>query len=178
RLANELGYNLPENVAEDLPLNLTGRLQAPKTHVDLTNALALARENRTELASLRLAQQLRKENVDIARAGYWPQFELFAGYGAQSRQFDSDLSSQLHGWSAGARVNWPLFDGQLTRGKVQQARAQHERAGIDYDDVRRRIELEVRALYSTYIEAQEVLQSQEKVTEQATEALRLANARY
>ncbi|MEY2410525.1 MAG: hypothetical protein QOF48_3195 [Verrucomicrobiota bacterium] len=178
RLANELGYNLPETVAEDLPLNLTGRLEAPRTELGLATALAQALTNRSELASLRIAEQLRKEGIDTAKSGYRPHLELFAGYGVQNRQFESDLTSQIHGWSAGARVNWPLFDGQLTKGRIQQARAQHERSIIDYDDVRRRIELDVRALYSTFVEAKEVLESQQKVIEQATEALRLANARY
>ena len=41
----------------------------------------------------------------------------------------------------------------------------------------RRIELEVRTAYSQFIEAKEVLESQQKVVEQADEALRLANAR-
>ena len=178
RLANELGYDIPESVPEDLPLALTGRLEATPVDIALSAALAAALQNRTELASLRVAERLRKEDVDSARAGQRPQLQLFAGYGSQSRQFETDLTSEVHGWSAGARMNWALFDGQLTRGKVQQARARHERSAIDYDDVRRRIELEVRALYSTFIEAKEVLESQQKVTAQAAEALRLATARY
>ena len=178
RLANELGFDVPEGVPEDLPLRLTGRLEAPRAQVYLTNALSLALQNRTELSSLRLAERLRKEGVASAKADYLPRFELFAGYGAQSRQFAFDLTTEIHGWSAGARMNWSLFDGQLTKGRVQEARARHERVQLDYDDARRRIELEVRALFSTFVEAREVLESQEKVIEQATEALRLATARY
>lgn len=178
RLANELGWDVPAGVDEDLPLTLTGRLANGRTTIVLSNALALALEQRTELTSLRLAERLQKEGIDTAKAGNRPRLEIYAGYGAQSRQFDDDLTTEVHGWNAGARVNWPLFDGQLTKGKVQQARAQHERSVIDYDDARRRIELDVRALFSTYVEAREVLDSQEKVIEQATEALRLANARY
>jgi outer membrane protein TolC len=178
RLANELGWDVPAGVDEDLPLTLTGRLTAPKTDITLSNALAQALQNRTELTSLRLAEQLRKEGVVTAKAGNRPRLEVFAGYGAQSRQFDDRLSAEAHGWNAGARVNWPLWDGQLTKGKIQQARAQHERSQIDFDDARRRIELNVRALYSTFIEAREVLDSQQKVIDQATEALRLATARY
>jgi outer membrane protein TolC len=71
-----------------------------------------------------------------------------------------------------------IFDGNLTRGKVTEARARHERSLVDIDDVSRRIELQVRTAYSTFIEAREVLDSQEKVNEQAVEALRLANSRY
>ena len=53
----------------------------------------------------------------------------------------------------------------------------YERAGIELDDTRRRIELEVRTAYSSFIEAREVLESQKKVLEEAEEALRLASAR-
>jgi len=45
---------------------------------------------------------------------------------------------------AGVQLNWSIFDGFLTRGKVRQARANYERATIELDDVARRIELEVR----------------------------------
>jgi outer membrane protein len=45
------------------------------------------------------------------------------------------------------------------------------------DDAGRRIELEVRTAYSNFIEADEVLKSQEKVLEEAEEALRLSRAR-
>jgi outer membrane protein TolC len=45
------------------------------------------------------------------------------------------------------------------------------------DDKGRQIELEVRTAYSDFIEAREVLESQQKVQEQADEALREARAR-
>ncbi len=178
RIANELGWDVPVGMNEDLPLTLAGRLAAPRTDIALSDALAQALQNRTELTSLRLAGHLRQEGLATAKAGNRPRLEIFAGYGVQSRQFEPALTDEAHGWNAGARVNWPLWDGHLTKGKIQQARAQHERSLIDYEDVRRRIELEVRALYSTFVEAREVLDSQLKVIDQATEALRLATARY
>ena len=58
-----------------------------------------------------------------------------------------------------------------------EARALYERAGVELDDAGRRIELEVRTAYSNFIEADEVLKSQEKVLEEAEEALRLSRAR-
>jgi outer membrane protein TolC len=88
-----------------------------------------------------------------------------------------DLSNEKHGWIAGVQVTWSLFDGRRTEGKVKEATALYERAGVDLDDTGRRIELEVRTAYSNFIEADEVLKSQEKVQEEAEEALRLARAR-
>jgi len=62
--------------------------------------------------------------------------------------------------------------------RIKEAQALYERTGIDLDDTTRHIELEVRTAYSNFREADEVLKSQEKVVEQAQEAVRLATSRY
>ncbi len=84
---------------------------------------------------------------------------------------------ELDGWVIGGQLNWNIFDGMLTRGKVIQAKAQLVHAKADLEDRSRQIELEVRTDYSGLIEAREVLDSQQKVQEEAEEALRLARAR-
>jgi outer membrane protein len=178
RLVNELGVNLPRSVLDDVPLRLSGKLEKEPYPIDLPSALAQALEKRTELASMRTVEQLRKEGVKTAKSGYLPTLQIFAGYGADSRQFTDAFQAQVHGWEGGARAEWNFFDGMLTKGRVEQAKALQQRAIVDYDDATRRIELEVRTTYSTFSEAKEVLDSQEKVTEQAVEALRLANSRY
>ena len=178
RLLNDLGLSLPRSVLEDVPLQLADALRAEPYAVDLAVALPEALDRRTELASLRKAEELRKEGVRTAKAGYKPSVQLFAGYGVQNRQFETDLTAENHGWEAGARLSWDIWDGAHTSGKVREARARHERVLVDLDDVSRRIELEVRTAYSTFIEAKEVLESQGKVNEQAVEALRLSNSRY
>jgi outer membrane protein len=78
---------------------------------------------------------------------------------------------------AGAQMTWSIFDGRRTQGRILEAIATYERAGVDLDDTARRIELEVRTAFSNFIEAREVLESQKKVLEQAEEAVRLASAR-
>lgn len=177
-LINQMGLNLPRTVLEDVPLQLSGRLEPVPFDIDLPTALAQALQQRTELASLRKLEELRREGVKVARAGYWPSLQVFAGYGADSRRFTDRFTDEVHGWETGARLQWNLFDGMLTQGKVRQAQALEQRAAVELDDAIRRIELEVRVAYSSFIEAKDVLKSQEKVTEQAIEALRLANSRY
>jgi outer membrane protein TolC len=112
-----------------------------------------------------------------ARSGYKPTFEAYAGYEARSSLFTPDLTSDLHGWIAGVQLNWDLFDGRRTEGRIKEARARKDQAEIQVEDTGRRIELEVRTAYSNFREADEVLKSQQKVLEQADEALRLASAR-
>lgn len=176
-LANLLGYDVPHTVVEDIPLQLSGRLEADPTPIDLTAALAKALEQRTELAALRKAERLRQEAIVNAEAGRKPSAQIFAGVGSKSSRFSQHLTRDISGWDIGWQASWNIFDGWLVKGKVAEATALHRKAQEEIDDISRRIELDVRTAYSNFLEAQEVLESQKKVQEQAEEALRLANAR-
>jgi outer membrane protein len=176
-LVNLLGYTLPAEILEDVPLRLTDRLSAAPYAVALPAAIAQAFEHRTELGVLRRAEALRQEGVVNARAGARPSLQGFAGYGVRKASLDTALGAEVHGWFVGAQVNWDIFDGLLTQGKITQAKAEHQKSKTELDDTMRRIELEVRTAYSDFIQAREVLDSQKKVQEEADEALRLARAR-
>ena len=178
-LSNLLGYNLPREIWDDIPLNLTDTLDAAPYQVDLPAAIQQALARRTELVAARKTAELQRLNVVNAKAGYKPTVQVFAGYGWYNAQFTPpvELDHDIHGWNAGGQLSWDIFDGMLTHGKVVQARALYEKSRTDVDDKGRQIELEVRTAYSDFIEAREVLESQQKVQEQADEALREARAR-
>ncbi len=176
RLSDLLGEKIPKGT-DELPMELTDKLDAAPWDMELSASIALALERRTELEALRKAEALRTENIANAKAGYKPSVQIYAGYGAKNSQFSSDLEEELHGWEAGAQLNWNIFDGFLTKGRVQEAVGLHKRAQEELVEAERGVEVEVRTAYSSFIDAKEVLRSQEKVQESAEESLRLANAR-
>jgi outer membrane protein TolC len=179
-LSNLLGYNLPREITDNIPLNLTDTLDAAPYEINLSDALQQALENRPELLALRKTEELQKLNITDASSGYQPQLQVFAGYNVFNEQYGTpipDLGSYLDGWNAGAQVSWDIFDGMLTHGKVVQAKAQYEKSKTAVDEEMRTVELEVRTAYSDFLEAQEVLESQKTVLEEAEESLREANAR-
>jgi outer membrane protein TolC len=176
-LANLLGYNLPRDVWENVPLNLTDTLAATPYDVNLPDAIQQALTRRTELVALRKQVELNQLNIVNARSGYKPTVSVFAGYNWMNNEFSTELGNNLNGWNAGAQMSWDIFDGLLTHGKVIQANAQYAHAKTDLTDQSRQIELAVRTAYSDFLEAKEVLDSQNKVQEEADEALREAKAR-
>jgi outer membrane protein len=176
-LVNQLGFNVPKEVVEDIPLTLAGKLEAVPYQIELPQAIALALERRTELGVLRKTQALRNEDIILAKSNYKPSLQAFGGYDAHNSILSMDPGDTKYGFLGGVQLNWNLFDGRRTHGKVLEATALYEKAGVEVDDTGRRIELEVRTAYSNFIEADEVLKSQEKVLEEAEEALRLARAR-
>lgn len=178
-LSNLLGYSLPRDIWENIPLNLTDTLDTSPYSVNLPDAIQQALARRTELTSLRRVLELRELDIVNARSGYKPTASVFTGYGAMNSPYATtgNPGDQVDGWNFGAQLQWNIFDGALTQGKVIQAKALAARAKTDLADQSRQIELAVRSAYSDFIEARETLESQLKVQEQADEALREAKAR-
>jgi len=178
-LSNLLGYNLPREIWEDVPLNLSDTLDDAPFEVNLPDAIQQALSTRSELLALRKTEDLQRLGVTSAKSGYKPTVSVFAGYGWYNAQFTPpvELDHDINGWNAGAELQWDIFDGMLTHGKVVQANALYDKSKNDLTDQSRQIELEVRTDYSDFIEAKEVLDSQEKVQEEADEALREAKSR-
>jgi outer membrane protein len=176
-LSNLLGFNLANENTLEIPVFLSGSLEAEPWTLEISRALALALQQRKEIEVHRKNRALRKEEVVSAKAGNKPSLQAFAGYDVHNSMFSSDLTDELHGWMTGVQLSWDLFDGGQTAGRIRETQARYELAGVELDDLERRIELEVRTAYSVFIESDEVLKSQAKTMEQAEEALRLATAR-
>jgi len=178
-LSNLLGYNLPREIWDNIPLNLTDTLDAAPYQINLSDALQAALAKRPELVALRKTEELQKLNITNAKSGYKPNLSVFAGYNWFNAQFTPpiEIDHDINGWNAGAQVSWDIFDGMLTHGKVVQANALYEKSKTAVDEEMRNVELEVRTTYSDFLEAQEVLESQKTVLEEAEESLREANAR-
>ena len=178
-LANLLGYNLPRGVWEDIPFNLTDGFDTSSNYTKLPDAIQQALSTRTELETARENVQLEKYNVRTARSGYQPTVSVFAGYDWDNAKFTPpiELDHTIKGWNYGMQMTWDIFDGGLTYGKVEQAKAQYKKSQTSLDDQSRQIELDVRTAYSDLIQARETLESQRTVQEEADEALRESKAR-
>lgn len=187
-LSNLLGYDLPREIWDNIPLNLTDALDSQPYPINLPDALQQALAKRPELLALRKTEELQNLNITDASSGYKPNLQIFAGYNWFNQQFRSPsashpdplppgLTDYLDGWNAGAQVSWNIFDGLLTHGKVIQAKELYKKSKTAVDEKSRQIELEVRTTYSDFIGAQEVLESQKTVQAEAEESLREAYAR-
>ncbi len=177
QLATQLGWDIPRTSAQDIPLELADYLTATPFDLELPAAILQALTRRPELAALRTQEKIRDEDIRQVRADYYPQVAASAGWRWQNKTFTSRVDDYVDGWVVGGQVNWSIWDFGLTQGKVSAAKARREKARLQVDDTQRRVELEVRTAFSTFTEAREVLDSQQKVIEQAQEALRLARAR-
>ncbi len=177
-LVQLLGYDLPITVSDDIPLKLTTPLESRPYPNSLATALANALVNRAEIAALETEELLRNEAIIVAKAGAKPSVQAFAGYEVTSRMETRAAGDQLHGGFAGGQVSWPIFDGFLTKGRVEEAIALRDKAGEARLETTRIVELQVRTAWSNLRTARAVLDAQTKNVEKAVRGLELAQARY
>lgn len=173
-LRRVLGLEGPQAAA----LEVAGELNTRPFGLPLEQALAEALQNRPELRRLRQVVEARTAAVAAAGSGRKPRLEGYAGYGAFNDRLSDDAADELHGWKAGVRLNWSIFDSHATRGEVVQAASQKAQAQLDLDQTRQAIEVEVRRAHSSLQEATELLNATGKVVEQAEESLRLIKSRF
>ncbi len=99
---------------------------------------AIAR--RPEVVMAAKSTALARQQQTLARSGELPSVVLSAGSNYDLlHQYDKYLTSYVS-----AEVDMPLFDGGMTKGRIEQAKADFNSAKINEDNVREAIALEVR----------------------------------
>lgn len=82
-----------------------------------------------DVQQLKLALQISEDQITEARSGYFPMIAFQAEVHDIQTPYHSGLSNAANrdGWTIGIGMQWNLFDGFLTSGKVDQAKAQQRK---------------------------------------------------
>ncbi len=127
------------------PLALATEVSVEETDLDIDRAVARVPE-RPDIQGLEHLTTILKKNRGAQQAAHRPSISADASYGYVTGEL-GDLFDDGHDfWSASLSLNVPLFDGLLTRGRVQEAEAVLRRTFRDLDEARRRARLEILSL--------------------------------
>jgi len=130
---------------------------------------------RAELASSRHRERAAEEQVRAARSGYLPRVSAF---GSADYDYGWRMSHGGGSYTAGLMLQWDLWDGHLTRGKVREARSNVESAREQQRKIRLAIELEVEQAQLELKTADERLAVTGQVVTQAAESASLTRSRF
>jgi outer membrane protein TolC len=130
---------------------------------------------RPELAAARHRERAAQEQVSAAKGSYLPRVNAFG-----SMDYDYGWKYQVGGgsYTAGALLQWDLWDGKLTRAKVQEARANLESAREEERKLRLALDLEIERARLDLSAANERLNVTEQAVAQAAESESLTRARF
>ena len=163
--------------AQSKPLDVVGSLDYTPVEFDLGAAFGSAKANLPALQRLDKLAKANEESVTTARSGYLPTVAAYGGWGL-AKGLTNSFDDSFQGWEIGIKSQWNIFDGRATAGKVSQARSLLQQSRLSFDEAELSAEVAVRRAYSSWQEATELADASKKVTGQAEEAVRLANARY
>jgi len=130
---------------------------------------------RPELASLAHKRRAAESAVRGAKAGYRPQIGVFGSVDYDHGwRFNGDGES----WTAGATLQWNIWDGQATRARVSEARANLEMVDEHDRKLRLGLDLEMEQARLNLREANERLGVTATAVAQAEESVQLIRARF
>jgi outer membrane protein TolC len=151
----------PIAISDELPA-----LELPPTESLPQRAELLAAQQQTAAAEAATKR---------ARGGFWPQVDAFGRYDYDHGwKFDGSGDS----YTVGLQARWDLWDGQRTRARVSEARAQLEAAREAERKLRLAIELELEQARIKLKEATERLAVTETVVARARESAALTRSRF
>jgi OMF family outer membrane factor len=142
----------------------------------LEQSIVLAFQNRAELQQRLAERNVNREQRRIARSGRFPQLSLFFNYNLLD-VFNDGLGL-ADGYSAGARLQWSIFDGGAANARAAQEEADIGIAETQFANQRNQIRFRVEQAYFTLQSSLENIQTASVALEQAAEALRLARLRF
>lgn len=177
-LRQSLGFTTTDGANVGRVPNFVGTLEFTPTRIELTSALASARERRPDLQRLRRLEQAAEQNVVVRKSDLYPDLALAGSYSWNKAPFTNSFSDARDGWTLGLQSTWSIFDGNATRGRIAQARSLLEQTRLATEEAELGVQVEVRRAISSLQEATELAGASQKVVAQAEEAVRLADARY
>jgi NodT family efflux transporter outer membrane factor (OMF) lipoprotein len=89
-------------------------------------------ERRPDIAAAELRVQAANAQIGVARAAYFPTFNLLGGLGFESAVGYNLLSAPSLFWSLGPQATWVLFDGGRISAFVHLAQARYFESVADY----------------------------------------------
>jgi outer membrane protein TolC len=130
---------------------------------------------RPELAAARHREQSAQEQARAAKGGYLPRINAF---GSMDYDYGWKYENGGRSYTAGALLQWDLWDGKLTRAKVREANANLESAREEQRKLKLALDLEVEQARLELKAANERLSVTDQVVAQATESVSLTRARF
>ncbi|MDQ2816829.1 MAG: TolC family protein [Candidatus Eremiobacteraeota bacterium] len=168
-LANLIDINLGSDIRPTQALGPTGQTYA------LAELLARAQSRRPEVAAAQDAVAIAQSAVAGAKAGRLPAVALSVEEGSTKPNFQNVPQPQL---SESLAATWRLFDGGLTRGRIEEASAELEKAQVNVRQTQNGVDLEVRQSYLNYVAAGAQVGAAQAAQTSADENLRVSRVRF
>ena len=129
------------------------------TEMAVEEAIQLAYENRPEFKELNSVLAQREADMKLAKLGRLPQLDADFNYAVNLDDYlhEREDFNQFRSWDFTTRLNFPIFDGGVTKRRVQEVDLLLNQTHEDAQDLERSIALETRQAYLNLKRAERAL---------------------
>ena len=167
-------FDISDEVIDLPPSNVTNETQEA--------ILAKARESVKEVKIALSNVDLAKKDLAISRSSYLPTLTGFVGYNTRWSESPIynfiDQLSLFDGTAVGLQLNVPILNGLATRGRVQRAKINEERATYQLKQAELDLERNVYQAYNDVINTRKAFEAAQKAMESRMQAFNFSKERY
>jgi outer membrane protein TolC len=163
-------------------IELSDSLALPDTEVALSeeDVYSQAREQRGDLKALDMQQQLADQQIKLAGAAMKPVVSLTAQYLIQTQVNNFNYFNAYYPSTpfVGAMVTVPIFNGNINKAKVKQAKIEKEQSTVRTKNAYEELRAEVKQVVADVREAAARIQTRANVKETALLSYDITQYRY
>jgi outer membrane protein TolC len=160
-------------IPDTLSYSLEDNLIVKEYDISFNNALDNAYNNRPDLKAIAVKKSAVTETIQLSKKDYLPELRGVTNYGFGGKDFPLDS-----GWSVGANITLPVFNGFLTRNKIKEAEANLNLTKSNEEILKQNVLLDIQQTYISFVEAEKSIPVTELTVKQAKENFDIATGRY
>jgi len=158
------------------PFTLTDPLRfSVETLPAIETAIATAEDTRAEVLAARAQVTVNEFEARAARAEQLPSLEFLGDYGVSGI---TPVTSALPTRRYAIQLNVPIFNGGLTRGRIQVASSRERQAQLQFASVRGQVEEDVRLAYAALRTTVDTVRAADLSVSLAERELEMARDRF
>jgi outer membrane protein TolC len=171
-LKKELGVNMKD------PVRISGELEFEEIEIKEDDFLTEAYSHNPQMILKLLGVDLKKWSIELAKAGWLPQVNAYAGYTYESNNVDDMFNPRHNLWNVGVQASIAIFDGFATKALVDAAKARYAQAALQKENIRDQLVVDIRSACVDLKQAKAIIESQRSSIVEAEESLRLSKVRF
>ena len=157
--------------------------KAAMPSLSLEQLTAEALQNRPEMQQSQQMVNINKKLISIASSGYRPNVGInsriqWDSFQDEFKKVSISGDSWNRSWNVALVLNWPIFNGFETSGKVRQAKVDYSQSRLANTQLVRQVGLEVRDAYGRVEEAGKRVEAIGETVGQAERGVEIAQVRF
>lgn len=184
-ISNQLHYaksnvqNASDYLAFLLNEDTKGKIYKPSE--DLDDQITLEKmevslsENRKDIQAMQKSTEAYQKMMLSSKSGFLPRLNAFGSYELYDQHI---FATAAKGYLLGAQLSWNIFDGYKTIGKTEKAKADFQKAEVEYEQYKKQSQLEVNKTVRQLKDAENKVNLSKLAFEQSQEAFRIRENRF